>query len=215
MLAQMLPLEVLQPWQTPACWHAWKRDVLALSTCRKRCWGWVNNMRAVLWVGGIVIFGVIIFMVVPGLNVQESGSATLVQVSSTNVLGTATLSPTQRGQATLIDVQVQHLVPMSNYALSIHAGSCYGALLTALQPAITDSTGSGSSSTVLSAQIQSTWFIVLHTGSSTRDDVLACGQVIISPVVTNPTPNPYETPIIYPTMPGQFPNTGGGPPQQP
>ncbi|HLW02819.1 MAG TPA: hypothetical protein VKT82_29455 [Ktedonobacterales bacterium] len=170
-------------------------------------------MRAVLWVGGIIIFGVIIFIVVPGINLQNSGSATLVQVSSANVLGTATLSPTQGGQATIINVQVQHLVPMSNYALSIHAGSCYGALLTALEPVTTDNNGSGSSSTTLSAQIQSTWFIVLHNGSSTRDDVLACGQVTINAAITNPTPNPYATPIIYPTMPGQFPNTGGGPPQ--
>ena len=166
-------------------------------------------MRAILWVGGIVIVGVVVFMVVPTFNVQNGGSATLVQVSSTNVLGTATLTPTQRGQATIIDVQVQHLVPMSNYALSIHAGSCYGTLLTALQPAITDSNGSGSSSTTLGAQIESSWFIVLHNGSSTRDDVLACGQVVINPIITTPTP----TPIIYPTMPGQFPNTGGGPPQ--
>jgi hypothetical protein len=171
-------------------------------------------MRAVLWVGGIVIFGVVIFMVVPSFNVQNSGSATLVQINSTTVLGTATLSPTQRGQATLIDVQVQHLIPMSTYALSIHADSCYGALLTALQPAITDSNGSGFSSTTLSAQIQSTWFIVLHNGDSTRNAELACGQVIISPVITGSTPTPNATPIIiYPTIPGQFPNTGGGPPQ--
>ncbi len=171
-------------------------------------------MRAVLWVGGIVIFGVIIFIVVPGLNVQTTATATLAQIDTANVLGTATLS-SNGSQSTLINVQVQHLEPISNYALSIHAGSCYGALLTALQPVTTDSSGNGSSSTTLSAQIQSTWFIVLHTGSSTRDDILACGQVIISTVVTNPTPNPYETPIVYPTMPGQFPNTGGGPPRQP
>lgn len=176
-------------------------------------------MRAVLWVGGIVIFGVIILLIIPAFNVQDSGSATLVQVNSTTVLGTATLTPIQGGQATMIDVQVQHLVPLANYALSIHAGSCYGTLLTALQPAVTDSNGNGSSSTTLSAPMQGSWFIVLHNGNSTQNDVLACGQVTINDVIAGggqPTPNPYGTPVIYPpSIPGQFPNTGGGPPQQP
>ncbi len=171
-------------------------------------------MRTVLWVGGIVIFGVVILIVVPTFNVQNTGSATLVQVNSANVLGTATLTPTQGGQTTIINVQVQHLVAMSSYALSIQAYSCYGALLTALQPAVTDSTGSGSSSTTLSAPIQSTWFIVLHNGPTTKNAVLACGQVVISEVIATPTPNPYATPN-YPNIPGQFPNTGGGPPKQP
>jgi hypothetical protein len=187
-------------------------------------------MRAVLWIGGLVLLGVVIFIVSPSFTVQQSGSATLVAVNGSDIKGTATLSPLQGGQATMIDVQVQHLEPNSTYALSIHSGSCYGTLLTALQPATTDSTGSGASSTTLSAQIQSSWFIVLHNGDSTRDAVLACGQVVVSAVVTGTEPpiiNPNNTPIINltpteippgsatPITPGQFPNTGGGPPQQP
>src|SRR5579862_8082625 len=110
-------------------------------------------MRAVLWVGGIIIFGVIILVIIPGFNVQNDGSATLVQINSTNVLGTATLTPTQGNQTTVITVQVQHLLAASNYALSINSGSCYGTLLTALQPVTTDGNGSGTSTTTLSAQI--------------------------------------------------------------
>ncbi len=165
-------------------------------------------MRAVLWGGGIVIFGLAFFIILPSFALQNSGSATLVQVNGASVLGTATLSPIQGGQATAVNVQVQHLAPNSTYALSIHAGSCYGMLLTALQPAVTDINGNGSSNTTLSAQMQSTWFIVLHNGRSTRSPVLACGQVVLSTVIVQPT----STPAIVPTMP-QFPNTGGGPPQ--
>jgi hypothetical protein len=173
-------------------------------------------MRAVLWLGGFVLFGVVIVMVVPAFTGQPSGNATLVQVNSTTILGTASLSSVQRGQATLINVQVQNLVPNTTYALSIHAGSCYGVLLTALQPAVTDSSGNGSSSTTLSAQMQSSWFIVLHNGDSTKNAVLACGQVMInSNIPATPTPSPTSIPVVTPTVPGQFPNTGGGPPQQP
>lgn len=175
-------------------------------------------MRAILWVGGIVIFGVVILVVIPSFTVQNAGNATLVQVNSTNILGTASLSPVQGGQATLINVQVQRLVPDSTYALSIRGGSCYGELLTALQPATTDDSGNGSSSTTLSAQIQSSWFIVLHNGPTTRNAVLACGQVVLNAVVTGtgpPTSNPSYPPNTNPSMPGQFPDTGGGPPRQP
>jgi hypothetical protein len=175
-------------------------------------------MRGVLWVGGIVIFGVVILIIVPSFTVQNAGNATLVQINSTNILGTASLSPVQGGQATLINVQVQRLVPDSTYALSIRGGSCYGDLLTALQPASTDNSGNGSSSTTLSAQIQSSWFIVLHSGPTTRNAVLACGQVVLNAVVTAPGPptsNPSYPPNNTPNMPGQFPDTGGGPPKQP
>ncbi|HEY7357440.1 MAG TPA: hypothetical protein VH590_13270 [Ktedonobacterales bacterium] len=166
-------------------------------------------MRGVLWVGGFVAVGLVVFVVLPSFALQNSGSATLVQVNSTTVLGTATLSPTRRGQATTITVQVQHLVPNSAYALSVHAGSCFGTLLTALNPAVTDMNGTGSSNTTLDAPIESSWFIVLHSGHSTRNAVLACGQVVLNTVVIQPT----STPVIIPTMPEQFPNTGGGPPQ--
>lgn len=166
-------------------------------------------MRGVLWVGGFVAVGLVFFVVLPSFALQNSGSATLVQVNSTTVLGTATLSPVQRGQATAITVQVQHLVPNSAYALSIHAGSCFGTLLTALNPAVTDMNGNGSSNTTLGAPIESSWFIVLHSGHSTRSAVLACGQVVLNTVIIQPT----STPVIIPTTPGQFPNTGGGPPQ--
>jgi hypothetical protein len=169
-------------------------------------------MRAVLWGGGIVIFGLAFFVLLPSFSLQNTGSATLVQVNSAEVLGTATLSPIQGGQATVIDVQVQHLMPNSAYALSIHAGSCYGFLLTALQPAVTDMNGNGSSSTTLGAQMQSSWFIALHTGKSTKSPVLACGQVVLSAVISG-TGQPTSTPTIIPTIPAQFPNTGGGPPQ--
>lgn len=175
-------------------------------------------MRTVLWIGGIVIFGVVILVIIPSFTVQNAGNATLVQVNSTNILGTATLSPVQGGQATLINVQVQRLVPDSTYALSIRSGSCYGELLTALQPAMTDGYGNGLSTTTLSAQIQSSWFIVLHNGPTTKNAVLACGQVAISSEVTGtepPTTTPSSPPYTNPDMPGQFPDTGGGPPQQP
>lgn len=168
-------------------------------------------MRAILWIGGLVIVGVIVFIAVPSFNVQNAGSATLVAVNGSTTFGTATLTPVQGGQATQIDVQVQQLVPLTTYALSIHSGSCFGELLTALQPVVTDGSGSGTSSTTLSAQAQSSWFIVLHNGNSTRNAVLACGQVVLNAVVITVTPQPINTPNI----PGQFPNTGGGPPQQP
>ncbi len=181
-------------------------------------------MRTVLWFGGIVIFGVVILIIIPSFSVQNAGNATLVQINNTNILGTASLEPVQRGQATLINVQLQRLVPDTTYALSIRSGSCYGALLTALQPATTDNYGNGFSSTTLSAQIQSSWFIVLYNGPTTKNAVLACGQVAISAEVTgtgpdtsNPSspPNTNPNPNPNPNTPGQFPDTGGGPPQQP
>ena len=189
-----------------------------MSADMKTCQGRISRMRAILWVGGIVIFGVVIIVVIPSFTVQNAGNATLVQVNSTNILGTASLSPVQGGQATQINVQVQRLVPDSTYALSIRGGSCYGELLTALQPATTDDSGNGSSSTTLSAQIQSSWFIVLHNGPTTRNAVLACGQVVLNAVITGnepPTSNPSYPPNTNPSMPGQFPDTGGGPPRQP
>ncbi len=179
----------------------------------------MSSMRAVLWIGGFVIIGVVIIIAAPSFTVQNSGTATLVAIRSGDVKGTATLTPLQGGQATMIDVQLQRLPPRTTYALSIHAGSCFGTLLAALMPVYTDSSGSGSSSTTLSAQVQSSWFIVLHKGSTTRDAVLACGQVVINPVITPTQPpviNPNTTPVnVTPSAPGQFPNTGGGPPQQP
>ncbi|HEY7350137.1 MAG TPA: hypothetical protein VH599_17595 [Ktedonobacterales bacterium] len=179
-------------------------------------------MRAILWIGGIVIVGAVVFVVIPAFTVQNAGAATLVAIKGGDIKGTATLSPVQGGQATMIDVQVERLEPNTTYALSIRSGSCFGSILTALQPAVTDISGNGSSSTTLSAQIQTSWFIILHNGSSTRNAVLACGQVVVNAVVTGTTPpliNPDTTPIMNltptPGPPGQFPNTGGGPPQQP
>jgi hypothetical protein len=206
----------------------------AASRWRAACRVKVGSMRAILLIGGLVVVAGIVIVIVPSVAVANSGTATLVAVNSTDIKGTAMLTPIQGGQATIVDVEVQRLEPRSVYALSIHAGSCFGPLLTALQPAVTDGTGNGSSSTTLTAQISASWFIVLHNGDSTRNAVLACGQVIVSAVVVPTQPpiiNPSNTPIVIPTAspspvtptmspppvvpttPGQFPNTGGGPPQ--
>jgi hypothetical protein len=175
-------------------------------------------MRAVLWVGGIVFFGFVLIIIVPSFTVADAGTATLAKVNGNGVVGTATLTPLQRGQSTIVDVQVHDLRPNATYALSIRSGSCYGNILTALQPAITNYKGAGSSSTTLGAQLQSSWFIVLHNGPSTKNTILACGQVVISAVVQgSSTPGSNAGPCCNPNppMPGQFPNTGGGPPKQP
>ncbi len=186
-------------------------------------------MRAVLMLGALVVIGGVIFVIVPSLSVQNSGSATLVAINGSTTRGTATLTPLQGGQATIIAVQLQQLEAETTYALSINQGSCYGKLLTALQPAITDSSGNGASSTTVSAPVEASWFIVLYNGNSTSNAVLACGQVVLGAAVTGTEPPIITTPIINltptteppgppgetPTVPGQFPNTGGGPPQQP
>ncbi len=173
-------------------------------------------MRTVLWVGGIVIFGFVLIIVVPTVTVVNAGSATLAKVNGSGIVGTATLTPFQGGQSTIVNVQVQHLRPNATYALSIRSGSCYGFILTALQPVTTSFNGSGSSSTTLGAQLQSSWFIVLHNGPSTKHAILACGQVVISAVVqgaSNGNASGSGCCNPNPTMPGQFPNTGGGPPR--
>ncbi len=176
-------------------------------------------MRTVLWLGGFVLFGAVILIVAPSFVIQNSGSATLVATHSGDIKGTATLTPLQGGQITIINVQLQRLEPFTTYALSIHAGSCFGKLLTALQPATTDGKGSGFSSTTLGAPIQSSWFIVLHNGKSTRNAVLACGQVVLTQIITPTQPSTTNPNIpslqLTPSEPGQFPNTGGGPPQEP
>ncbi len=175
-------------------------------------------MRTVLWVGGLVIFGFIIIIIVPAVTVVNAGNATLTKVNGYGIVGTATLTPIQGGQSTIVNVQVQHLRSNATYALSIRSGSCYGYTLTALQPVVTNYKGSGSSSTTLDAQLQSSWFIVLHNGPSTKNAILACGQVIISAVVQGAsTPGSTFGNCCHPNppVPGQFPNTGGGPPRQP
>jgi len=186
-------------------------------------------MRAVLMLGALVVIGSVIFMIAPSVSVQNSGTATLVAVNGSGARGTATLTPLQSGQATIITVQLQQLEAQTTYALSITQGSCYGTLLTALQPATTDVSGVGTSSTTVSAPVQASWFIVLYNGNSTRSAVLACGQVVLGATVTGtdqpiittpiinltPTTAPPGPPGATPTIPGQFPNTGGGPPQQP
>jgi hypothetical protein len=175
-------------------------------------------MRAVLWVGGIVIFGFVIITIIPSFTVVNAGSATLAKVNGYSIVGTATLTPLQGGRSTIVDVQVHDLRPNATYALSIRSGSCYGYILTALQPAVTNYKGSGSSSTTLDAQLQSSWFIVLHNGPSTKNNILACGQVIISAVAQGSNTSNSNSGNCCccnpkPPIPGQFPNTGGGPPK--
>jgi hypothetical protein len=178
-------------------------------------------MRLVLWIGALVIVGAIFFIVAPSISIQYTGNASLGAVDGSGVKGTATLTPIQGGQATIINVQLQALRANTTYALSINDGSCTGALLAALQPVTTDNNGNGTSSTTLGAAVQASWFLVLHHGDSTQDDVLACGEVVISSTIigNNNSLNPNATPIVVPptggtpTEPGQFPNTGGGPPQ--
>ena len=181
-------------------------------------------MRLVLWIGAFVVIGAVIFIVAPSISVQYAGNATLAALDGSGIKGTATFTPMQGGQTTLINVQLQLLRPSKTYALSINNGACFGTLLAALQPVTTDNNGNGASSTTLSATVQSSWFLVLYRGDSTQDAVLACGQVVVSSTVVGNGNglNPNNTPgsIINPTEglpsePGQFPNTGGGPPQQP
>ncbi len=175
------------------------------------------NSRAVLSLGGIVVVAVFVIILVPQVSIQNTGSATLVAVNGNSVKGTATLAPFQGGQFTIVTVTLQQLAPNAAYALAIRAGSCFGALVTQLVTVSTDTSGNGSSSTTVTAQISPEWFIVLYNGPSFQDPVLACGRVVINgtvgpnftPIIISPTSRPNSTPNI----PGQFPNTGGGPPK--
>ena len=186
---------------------------LALPSCIERLPGQVNTMRAILWIGGLVLFGFVIVVIVPSFTFADTGSATLTRVNGVGTVGTATLSPLQRGQSTEVDVQLEHLASNATYALSIRAGSCYGNILTALEPVTTDFKGTGSSNTTLDAQLQRSWFIVVHDGPTTKRPILACGQVVINAVAEGNGPGNNYPDNPNPTLPGQFPDTGGGPPQ--
>ena len=184
-------------------------------------------MRAILFIGVIAIIAIIIYMVSGQVSVQNSGSATLAAINGGAVKGTATLTPFQGAQYAVIEVDVQQLAANSVYGLALRAGSCFGSLVAQLQTATTDETGAGTSRTTISGQISPSWFIVLYPGVSITGVALACGQVVISEtVVGTPVVIPDETPIIIgptntpggpapstPGVPGQLPNTGGGPPK--
>lgn len=184
-------------------------------------------MRAVLVIGAIAVIAIIVYMIAPQFSVQNSGSATLAAINGGAVKGTATLTPFQGAQYAVIEVDVQQLTANSVYALALRAGSCFGSLVAQLQSATTDQSGAGTSRTTISGQISPSWFIVLYTGISINGVALACGQVVISQTaVSTPVVIPDETPIIIvptetpggpapstPGVPGQLPNTGGGPPK--
>lgn len=181
-------------------------------------------MRAILFIGVIVGIVAVIYIVSPQFSVQNSGSATLAAINGGAVKGTATLTPFQGAQYAVIEVDIQQLAANSMYGLALRAGSCYGALVAQLQTATTDATGAGTSRTTISGQISPSWFIVLYAGASINGVALACGQVVISEtVIGTPVVIPDTTPIIIgptttpapgtPVVPGQLPNTGGGPPK--
>lgn len=179
------------------------------------------NERILVPVVGIIIFAVILYITIPASAIQNGGSATLVEIVGTDIKGTATLTPVQEGQYTLVDVQLQHLIPGRVYALSIRYGSCYGTFVAALQSATITQDGRGTSSTTITGAISASWFIVLHNGPSLNNAIIACGQVVLSSTIGGGTPvpgtpnvhlTPSITPNQTPNMPGQFPNTGGGPP---
>jgi hypothetical protein len=176
------------------------------------------NSRVVLSLGGIVVVAAFVIILVPQVSIQNAGSATLVAINENSVKGMATLSPFQGGQNTIVSVTLQQLAPSASYALAIRAGSCFGGLVAQLVTVSTDTSGNGSSSTTVTAQISPEWFIVLFNGPSFRDPVLACGRVVINGsvgpnftpiIITSPTVQPSGTP----NTPSQFPNTGGGPPK--
>ena len=175
-------------------------------------------MRILVPLGGILVFGVVLFIVIPVNAVQTGGSATLAAVIGSDIKGTANLAPIQGGQYTVVDVHLQHLTPNAVYALSIRYGSCSGTLVAALQTATITQDGLGSSSTTISGAVSASWFIVLHNGPSITNTVIACGQVVLNSNIGGGTPVP-STPNVNitpsPNMPGQFPNTGGGQPNFP
>ncbi len=179
------------------------------------------NERILVPLAGILIFGVILFITVPSSAIQNGGNATLVEIVGTDIKGTATLAPVQGGQYTLVDVQLQHLIPDRVYALSIRYGSCSGTFVAALQTATITQDGTGASRTTITGAISASWFIVLHNGPGLNNAIIACGQVVLSTTIGGGTPvpgtpsielTPSMTPNQTPNVPGQFPNTGGGPP---
>jgi hypothetical protein len=178
-------------------------------------------MKFLLPIGGLLIFGLVIFILIPSPTLQNGGNATLASVIGTDIKGTATLTPFQQGQYLIVDVHLQRLAAGSVYALSVRSGSCYGALVAQLQSATTIQDGTGASSTTIAGPVSASWFIVLYNGPSINNAVLACGQVVVSSTIggggNNPpgTPNVSLTPTLTPGVPGQFPNTGGGPPNFP
>jgi uncharacterized membrane protein len=181
--------------------------------------------RILVPLAGILLFAAILYIVIPASAVQSGGNATLAAVIGSDIKGTANLAPFQGGQYTVVDVHLQHLTPGAIYALSLRSGSCSGTLVAALQPATIVQDGQGTSSTTISGAISASWFIVLHTGPSINNAVLACGQVVLSTTIGGGTPIPgtpnvYLTPSLTPGsqtpgVPGQFPNTGGGQPDFP
>ena len=172
--------------------------------------------RVVFFFGCVVVVAVLIVILAPQTALQNQGSATLVTLDGNSVKGMATLAPFQGGQYTIVNVTLQQLAPSATYALALRAGSCFGGLVSQLVSVSTDTSGDGSSSTTVTAQISPQWFIALYNGPSFRDSLLACGQVVINsnvnPSVT-PSIGPPLQPSSTPNTPSQFPNTGGGPPQ--
>jgi hypothetical protein len=165
----------------------------------------------------VLIVGAIIWVILSTSAVASPiAYATLSSTNASSVSGSVNFVPTSDGQSTSATVNLRGLQQDAVYAATINHGDCLGSRLFILSSVPGNSNGQGSSTTTVSAQPQTDWFVAIHASASPIAPVVACGQVrVTGSTGSYATPGSQNYPSGYPAQPYQLPNGGGGPPRTP
>jgi hypothetical protein len=109
------------------------------------------------------------------VGAQEAITIELAPVGGSGISGQATVQPMD-GQ-TMVVITLQGLEPNSRHAAHVHGGSCGGSVMYPLTVVVADAEGNGTSTSMVAAAPDASWWIQVHRAESPPGPGIACGQV--------------------------------------
>ena len=132
--------------------------------------------------------------------VVQAGNAILDRAGSSVAYGATS-------QSQVINIVVHGLKANATYSISLHTGSCNGALVQVFTNQMTNANGVLKKTLVVSNDITNSYiFVNVHPGNDASTATVSCIRTQIA--VVTPTPLPTVHPTAVPTG---FPDTGAAP----
>lgn len=145
-------------------------------------------LRILSWLVGLALIALVLFLFFGSQLFQKAGNAVISAINGSAAHGEAQVVPSNAGNSSDVQVNVQSLAPQSHYDVTLDENKCGGTVLQDLGQVITDGNGNVTATFTVpdvSKYAQQTLWVDVRQGTYISSPSIACGQVQLNSSVAS------------------------------
>jgi hypothetical protein len=145
-------------------------------------------LRIISWLLGLALIALVLILFFGGQLFQKAGNALINAINGSAVHGLAQVVPSNTGNSSDVQVNLQGLASQSRYDVTLDENTCGGTVVQNLGTVTTDANGNVTATFIvpdISQYAQQTLWVDVHQSTSSSSQSTACGQVQLNSTATS------------------------------